>query len=194
MCAVEPDGYPLIEAVIRADKKRWEILGYVRDLHLADCWVGAGFVRNAVWDHLHDNTWSTDEDDVDVIWFDALKNDVEADRQVELQLSTFCSSTNWSVKNQARMHVRNGDRAYSSATDAMRFWPETATAVAVRRDDHDRLVVSAPYGLADLTSLIARPTPYFNGPRLPIYLGRIQEKQWRLRWPNLKILHCEANL
>lgn len=31
------------------------------------------------------------------------------------------------VKNQARMHLRNGDRPYQSATDAMRYWPETAT-------------------------------------------------------------------
>ncbi|WRQ77412.1 nucleotidyltransferase family protein [Pseudomonas saxonica] len=25
----------------------------VRSLNLPDCWIGAGFLRNAVWDYLH---------------------------------------------------------------------------------------------------------------------------------------------
>lgn len=37
------------------------------------------------------------------------------------------------LRNQEQMHIRNGDQPYSSALDAMRYWPETATAVATRR-------------------------------------------------------------
>lgn len=33
---------------------------------------------------------------------------------------------NWLVKNQVRMHVSNDDQPYSSATNAMEAWPETA--------------------------------------------------------------------
>jgi hypothetical protein len=41
----------------------------------------------------------------------------------------------WSVKNQARMHERNADRPYRSASDAMMHSPETATAVGARLGD-----------------------------------------------------------
>jgi len=38
----------------------------------------------------------------------------------------------WSVKNQARMHLVNSDEPYSSTLDAIKYWPETATAIAIR--------------------------------------------------------------
>jgi hypothetical protein len=43
----------------------------------------------------------------------------------------------------------------------MRYWPETATAVAVRRNDEDGCEVAAPFGVDDLFGLILRPTPRF---------------------------------
>ncbi|MRE47150.1 hypothetical protein GII66_24395, partial [Escherichia coli] len=39
-------------------------------------------------------------------------------------------SLDWSVKNQARMHQRNGDYPYTSTRNALLHWPETATAIA----------------------------------------------------------------
>ncbi|MEQ1549262.1 MAG: nucleotidyltransferase family protein [Chakrabartia sp.] len=38
----------------------------------------------------------------------------------------------------------------------MRYWPETATAVAVRLSDEGILEVEAPYGLTDLFGLRCR--------------------------------------
>ena len=52
------------------------------------------------------------------------------DRAIEAELRALAPGIDWSVKNQARMHLRNGDPPYSGATDAMRHWPETATAIA----------------------------------------------------------------
>lgn len=92
----------------------------------------------------------------------------------------------WSVKNQARMHAQNGDAPYTSATDAMRFWPETATAVAVRRNDEDDCEVAAPFGLADLLGLILRPTPGFTREKREVYEQRLWTKQWVVSWPLLK--------
>ena len=54
---------------------------------------------------------------------------------------------------------------------------------------NDKLEVMAPYGLTDLFEGRVKPTsPYKKGTKLhPIYLNRIQNKQWHTIWSNLKI-------
>ncbi len=68
----------------------------------------------------------------------------------------------------------------------MRHWPETATAVAVRRTDEEGCEVAAPFGLDDLLSLVLRPTPHFARERRHIYEERLRTKQWAVSWPLLK--------
>lgn len=161
----------------------------LRALRLPDCWVGAGFVRNAVWDHLHERSPSPPHGDVDVIWYDPQRADPIEDQKHEAALREIDTAIHWSVKNQARMHLRNADAPYTSAIDAMRYWPETATAVAVRRTDEDGCQVAAPFGVDDLLGLILRPTPRFELERRHIYEQRLRTKQWATSWPLLK--HAE---
>lgn len=84
------------------------------------------------------------------------------------------------------MHGRNGDEPYVSATDAMRCWPETATAVAVRPTDSDDCEVAAPLGLGDLMQLILRPTRRFADEKRHIYDKRVRSKEWAKTWPFLR--------
>ena len=177
-----------IQNVIQADPLRWRILGMVRALRLPDCWIGAGFVRNAVWDHLHQRPHAPPNGDVDVIWHDPQQADPAEDRKHEAALRMAEPSVFWSVKNQARMHSRNGDAPYASATEAMRCWPETATAIAVRRNDEECCEVAAPFGLGDLMSLTLRPTPRYAQEKHHIYVDRLRAKQWTASWPSLKVV------
>ena len=85
------------------------------------------------------------------------------------------------------MHERNGDGPYRSATDAMRYWPETATAVGVRLGQRGETEVAAPLGLDDLFGLIVRPTGRFVADKRAVYLARIHSKDWERRWPGLRI-------
>jgi hypothetical protein len=144
-------------------------------------------VRNAVWDHLHGRPPSPPAGDVDVLWFDPHNAAPAQDRALEATLRRMDPSVAWSVKNQARMHRRNGDAPYASATDAMRHWPETATAVAVRRDEHDRCEVAAPFGLGDLLGLVVKPTPAFAGARRHVVQDRVRAKAWLTAWPLLRV-------
>ncbi len=153
-------------------------------LGLPDCWIGAGFVRDAVWDHLHGRKVAQPTGDVDVLWFDAAATSVQ-DRAIEAGLKTVVPSGKWSVKNQARMHLRNGDAPYSSVSDAMRHWPETATAVAARIGHGGDIEINAPLGLEDLFALILRPTAQFLSEKLPIFVERVSSKQWLTRYPDL---------
>ncbi len=95
-------------------------------------------------------------------------------------------SMKWSVKNQMRMHARNGDAPYRSVEDAIARWPETATAVALRLNGQ-AIDIVAPHGLDDLFSMIVRPTPAFTGQKFPIFQERLRAKGWLKRWPRLSI-------
>lgn len=176
----------ILESMLMADSARMRALEAVRSLDLTDCWVGAGFVRNLVWDSLAGFASPTPLSDVDVVWFsDGAESDAD-DHQLEGQLGCIAPGYPWSVKNQALMHRRNHDRPYLSTIDALRHWPETATAVAVRLDSDGRIQLLSPYGLDDLFAGIVRVTPRFKTEKQSILDGRWQAKQWHLRWPFLR--------
>ena len=181
------DNSSTIKAIISDDPIRRRMLEIVRSLNLPDCWIGAGFVRNAVWDYLHGRGSSTVSTDVDVIWFDAKRCTPEEDEALEAVLRSLDPTVIWSVKNQARMHVQNGDEPYLSTTDAMRYWPETATAVAVRLREEGSCEIAAPLGLDDLFELIIRPTERFTSAKKAIYQDRFKSKNWLTIWPLLTL-------
>lgn len=175
-----------IISILRADCHRWHLLEVVAALDLPDGWIGAGFIRNAVWDYLHGRPPLAPDGDVDVIWFDRAQTDPAVDRVYEARLAEIEPSVLWSVKNQARMHIRNADQPYASAVDAMRHRPETATAVAARRHGDALCEVAAPLGLDDLFVLVLRPTANFVDRKRRIYDERLRSKKWAERWPLLR--------
>jgi hypothetical protein len=182
---LEPS-YIQMDAILRRDAVRWRLLEAVSYLDFPDCWIAAGFIRNAVWDALHGRAPRPPLGDVDVIWFDPNRCEGTLDRDIEEKLRAVVPAIDWSVKNQARMHTRNEDTPYQSSTDAMRYWPDTATAVAARLSRKGQLEIASPFGLDDLFNLVLRPTERFVGEKLPIYDERIRSKAWMESWPLLR--------
>lgn len=163
------------------------LLRPVAALGISDCWVGAGVIRNAVWDYLHGiPAEPLVESDVDVVYCDHSDAGLERDLAIEGRLRDEFPNVPWSVHNQARMHERNGDAPYRNTEEAIRRWPETATAVAARLLG-DNVEVIAPYGIGDLVAMIVRPTPAFAH-KLPVYRNRLASKNWARRWPMLRFI------
>jgi hypothetical protein len=177
-----------LELLMRSDQERQRILAIVHALNLPDCWIAAGFVRNAVWDFLHDLSPSLPSGDVDVIWFDPARSEPCIDLRLEQRLTRLDGSVAWSVKNQSRMHTRNGDRPYHSASDAMTFWPETATATAIRHGAGGELDIAEPFCLDDLFGAVIRPTARFESEKRGVFDARFKSKQWREQWPLLRVV------
>lgn len=176
-----------LRALLDDDPGRLRLLDLVRDRGPDGAWIGAGVVRNAVWDRLHGRPLAPPAGDVDVLWHDRGTGDPAADRAHEARLAALAPDVRWSVKNQARMHRRNGDAPYADVADAMRHWPETATAVAVRMDAGGRIEIAAPFGLDDLFALVVRPTPRFRGEKRGQVVERIGAKRWLEAWPRLTV-------
>ena len=58
------------------DTFRMNCLRAAREIALPDWYLGAGFLRNAIWDHLHQKHEMTPLNDVDLVYFDP-ENDPE---------------------------------------------------------------------------------------------------------------------
>jgi hypothetical protein len=176
-----------IAAFVTADSRRWAILEAVRRQRLPDWAIGAGFIRSPVWDALHGYTEPTPLADVDVLFFAA--EEVSRDREgaIEAALREAMPEVPWSVRNQARMHRRNGDVPYADTADALRFWLETPTAVAIRIAEGGRTTLLAPFGVADLLGMVARPTPH-GREKIAQFRQRMYEKNWPARWPRVRVL------
>ncbi len=175
-----------ITNLLKRDHIRWHALGLVEALDLPQGCIGAGFVRNLVWDNFHGDARDCRKEDLDVLFYDKSIIDAAYDAEIEAILRENAPDLSWSVRNQARMHLRNNDVAYTSVEDAMRFWPETATAVAAMRSGNDCIII-APFGLSDLDRLILRPTSAVPH-KITSFHARIEAKNWRTKWPRVKVL------
>lgn len=175
-----------VKSLIESSEWHMTTLRAVRELSLPDWYIGAGFVRNAVWDDLHGRSAFTPLNDVDVVYFGKKDTSKQLDVEMEHELLVRLPDRNWSVCNQARMHIRNDDHPYTSSEDAIGHWLETPTSVGVRMKPDGAISLVAPHGLGDLLSLDVRPTP--SGYVKPeAYLRRIESKDWLATWPQLTI-------
>ena len=174
--------------IIIEDGEMVKILRSVRDLRLPDSWIGAGFVRNKVWDNLSGT--KTKPTDIDVIYFDPTDATIETEDRYWQKLKDGRPELKWSVKNQARMHEYNNEPPYKDSTDAVSHWVESPTCVAVALNDDNDLVLMAPHGIDDLVNMIVRPSPGFTR-SLDIYRERMRRKNWSAIWPKLKIVGLE---
>lgn len=175
----------LIE-IIKYDNRILTILKMVESLKLNDSWICAGIIRNKVWDSL--NNITTPINDIDVIYFDASDTSWEKEKKIEAKLEFLLPNEPWSVKNQARMHLKSGFEPFNSSYDGVAHFPETPTAVALRLRNKE-IEVLAPYGLKDLFEMKVKPTPFYqkNNYHNSIYIERVTSKQWKNTWNKLSI-------
>jgi hypothetical protein len=171
--------------LIANNREMMHDLYVIRELHLPGGCIAAGYVRNYIWDCLHGFTARTALNDIDVIYYNKDQCDEEFEKNIEQHLREETGSSLWSVKNQARMHIQNGDRPYQSISDAMSYWPETVTAVAIRLEADNRISYESPYGLDDLFEFRVRQSPLFKDEGY--YQARINKKSWKALWPRLDI-------
>ena len=167
---------------------RLDALRAVAALGLPDCWLAAGVLRNPIWDRLHGYAEATPLNDLDVVYFDPDDRGKEQDTALEAKLRTLSPGLPWSIRNQARMHARNGDRPYTSTEDALRHWLERVSAVGIRITGTGDPELLAPFGFGDIFDLTVHPTPHARAKRLPDYRARMARKNWPAIWPRVTVL------
>ena len=175
--------------IISKDEWMMEVLRTVKVLNLPDWMIGGGFIRSKVWDWLHGYTKRTPLPDIDVTYFDVRRNDPRADKKHVQILKECMPGVEWSVGNAAYLHMERGDPPYTSSTQSLEYWVETATAVGITMDENDKLTLFAPYGVDDLINLIVRQIPNNKLRDKNVLRERVRKKMWKEKWPKLKILY-----
>jgi len=176
-----------LSTIIEQDEWMISVLRAAEELGLNDWWIGAGFLRNKVWDYIEGND-SKPTRDVDLVYFNSEDVTPETDWAYDKKMKLEHSYAEWEIRNQARMHYVNNSRPFVSTEDGISHWVETATCVAVKLEDGVLRYLFC-YGTDDLFGLIARPIPFFNNDEMiKTFYGRIEKKQWKQKWANLKII------
>ena len=189
-----PSDQQRLLALARATPWFMQALTHVRALGLPAGCVGAGAVRNLVWDALHAHPAPSALPDIDVAFFDATDLSPARDAALQGRLAAMSPGTPWEVTNQAGVHLWFERRfghvvaPLGSLDEAVASWPEYATAVGLRLDDADRLHVIAPHGLDDLFGMLVRRNPARAS--LATYRARVASKRYAQRWPRVRVVEA----
>ena len=179
-----------LERIVRRNRDLMAILQAAQAVNPPEWVVGAGIIRDLVWDELHGRRGPLDCKDVDLAFFDSSNLSEEHEADMELQLRQKLDVP-WDAKNQARVHLwfeaHFGQPAepLRSIEAAVATWPETAVCVAVRLRADDVMEIIAPLGLRDLFDMVWRRNP----PRVSVaeYRRRLGRKRVAERWPLVRI-------
>ncbi|MFC3499615.1 nucleotidyltransferase family protein [Micromonospora krabiensis] len=169
-------------------------LGVVRDSGLPDAWIGAGVVRDLVWGERYGEGFApASVRDIDVVFFDATDLDRDNDDRATRRLVAAWPDPPWEATNQAAVHTWYAGRfggepvaPLRTIAEAVATWPEYATAVAVRLDADDQVVVCAPYGLDDLLDGVWRRNPSRVSPE--VSRQRLARHRPGERWPGVRVV------
>jgi uncharacterized protein len=191
-----PEPHLCEQLVLLAKKSAWFMpaLEAVRALHLKSWCIGAGAVRNLVWDHLHQFKAPTKLQDVDVAYFDAEDLRSETEQAIQALLSTRSPTVQWEVTNQAAVHLwfeshfGHPVAPLNSLREAVASWPEFVTSVGLTLTEDSEVQVIAPYGLNDLFSITVRRNP--TRVSIETYRRRVAERRYAERWPKVKVVAC----
>lgn len=178
-------------ALVRQCPELMHALRAGRSLGLSSWCIGAGVLRNLVWDHLHGHGEATPCDDLDLVYFDPDDLNPATEARLRAQLLSCCPNSVWDVTNQAAVHLWYATRfgqevePLPSLVDGLATWPEYATAVGVCLTAQDEIEVLAPFGLDDLFNMLVRHNPARVS--ADAYRSRVLAKRFAQRWPRVVV-------
>ena len=167
------------------------VLAAARAENLPDWFVGAGAIRDVVWDLRFGHGFHpANIADIDLVYFDRddLPDSKEREHEAEARLGAA-----WDVTNQAAVHTWfherfGGDpvRPLRSTEDGIATWPEHATCVGVRLDVDDSMTIAAPHGLGALLDGVWSSNP--ARVTAEEAARRLAGKRVGERWPRLRVV------
>ncbi|MBX4198582.1 nucleotidyltransferase family protein [Candidatus Parcubacteria bacterium] len=173
-----------IITIIEKDEWMMDVLKIAEELDLPDWIIGAGFLRNKVWDYLH-NYPELNRTDVDLVYFEPNGNDYEADKKLSERVRTK-TSIDFEIVNQVYTHTWRKMLPNTSTEQSMSTWSDTATCVGVTIK-YGKIKLIAPLGIEDLVNFIVRPNPTITND-IENFKRRVKEKDWLKKWPKLKLV------
>ncbi len=186
--STESDARLAVSRMLTEDLYRMQCLAALKSQQLPQGYLAAGFLRNAIWNELHGYKKATPLNDIDVIYFNPSDTSKDTELNIERALTSQVPSAHWQVKNQARMHLNHGHNAYRDCEEAISYWVEQETCVAIRlcpNEGNDTFDMLAPYGLSSNFAGTISINP--RHPRDDVFTQRVKTKNWLVTWPQLTL-------
>ncbi|MDN3721734.1 nucleotidyltransferase family protein [Roseibium salinum] len=156
--ASETDRIARLEEILLTVPHVMRILEAIRSMDLPDAWLVSGGIYQTVWNVMTGRPHFHGMKDFDVIYFAGTDLSYEAEDAVITRVNALLPdlASLLEVRNQARVHLwyeqRFGRpyRPLDCSMDSLTTYAARTHAVAARLDRQGRLVVNAPFGLANL--------------------------------------------
>jgi hypothetical protein len=186
---VDPGDATRLARLLLAEPWLRDALDAVARSGLPQAWIGAGAVRDVVWGRFGGGFRVESVRDVDVAFFDPHDLSPGRDAAAQRRLAGIVDLP-WEASNQAAVHTwyhrhfgGSPVPPLASVHQAVATWPETASAVAVRRT-RAGVEVCAPYGLDDLFGRVLRG----NLVRVAPEHSRARLARLHERWPHTTVV------
>jgi hypothetical protein len=182
-----------LTSIIQGSGWFMSLLGHAVAVGAPDWWIGAGVIRDLVWDQRFGSGFDpANVRDVDVAFFDPDDLSRARDHDIQAAFEAQDPTVVWDAKNQAAVHLWYPARfgievePFASVAEAVGTWPETATCIAVRLLTDGPLETLAPYGLEDLLDGIWRCNP--KRVTSAEARRRLLAKDPARRWPRVRVV------
>jgi uncharacterized protein len=179
-------------AALRRNHVLTEVLARAATMRLPGWYLVAGCLYQTVWNVVTGEPADAGILDYDLAYFDAADLSWEAeDTVIRAGRRVFGDlPAPVQIRNQARVHLwyeqKFGTpcRPYDSTESAIDTFEATTASLGVRVAPDGTWRVYAPYGLADVFNLVARPNPALA----PRSVYEAKTRRWRSQWPALTVL------
>ena len=179
--------------IVLADPTVRAVLDRAPELGLADWWLTAGVLFQAVWNSLTGRPPGTGVRDADLFYFDADTSWDAEDVVIRRAGVLFADApVPVEVRNEARVHLWYGEKfgtaappPFSSAGEPVAGFAAVCCCYGLRLDASGQPQVLAPHGFDDLFGLVVRPNPASPAPR---HLYEAKARRWQAEWPQLTVL------
>ncbi|MCX2724209.1 nucleotidyltransferase family protein [Roseibium salinum] len=190
--ASETDRIARLEEILLTVPHVMRILEAIRSMDLPDAWLVSGGIYQTVWNVMTGRPHFHGMKDFDVIYFAGTDLSYEAEDAVITRVNALLPdlASLLEVRNQARVHLwyeqRFGRpyRPLDCSMDSLTTYAARTHAVAARLDRQGRLVVNAPFGLANLFGM--RLVPNYGQPNRETYVEKA--RRMKALWPELEIV------
>lgn len=182
----------LLRAALGHNGELTEVLTRAAEMNLPGWYLVAGCLYQTVWNVVTGRPAATGILDYDLAYFDGDDLSWEAeDEVIQAGCRVFAGlRIPVEIRNQARVHLWYERKfgascpPYTSAEAAIDSFEATAACLGVRLESEGYWRIYAPYGLADIFSLVVRPNPVL-APR-SVYEAKVA--RWQRQWPALTVL------
>jgi len=181
-----------LRGMLERNQTLTDVLTRAAAMDLPGWYLVAGALYQTVWNVLTGQHPEAGILDYDLVYFDGSDLSYAAeDAVIKAGLEVFSGlPAPVQIRNQARVHLWYEQRfgiacpPHSSTEAAIDTFEATTASLGVRLQPPGRWRVHAPYGLADVFNLVARPNPVLA--TRAVYEAKVT--RWRAQWPSLTVL------